>query len=405
MIAPIDYVEVVALSKLKNKKVVALLISIASVQAISLGKVSAITYGDPVGNSSVTYPEVISVWQEDGFGYLDHICSAVLIEQQIAITAAHCVQSAVRDLYVEVGSDYLGKGASIRVNASWYNPRYSSRRIANDVGILHLAEPANVSRLAQLSPKTKITTKSKLLIAGWGADQNGDSLQQLHKLKVKFDNNGAQKIFGKAFNSKTTVAAGRYFRQERVYGGACNGDSGGPLYEGRLGSRPKLVGIVSYGVRGCDENAPTVFARIDYYAKVIRQGIVNVKARAQEEMNLINSVPVTASFSFSKTYTFLNYWSAYVSAGTVSLASIAKWCFFIDDRPVTASEISYGSGEMPFSATGANSCFVATGYDTMTSGEVEFRLDNLPAGAHKIHAVVTDSLGRSVTTTAQTFVL
>ena len=369
-----------------------------------MGEVSAITYGDPVGNSSVAYPEVISVWQDDGYGYLDHICSAVLIEQQIAITAAHCVQSAIRDLYVEVRSDYLGKGVSIRVNASWYNPRYSSRRIANDVGVLHLAEPANVPRLAQLSPRTKITAKSKLLIAGWGANQNGDSLDQLHKLKVKFDNKGAQKIFGKAFNPKTTVAAGRYFRQERVYGGACNGDSGGPLYEGKLGNRPKLVGIVSYGVRGCDENAPTVFARIDYYAKVIRQGIANVKARAQEEVNLINSVPLSASFSFSKPYSFLNYWSADVSAATVSLASIAQWCFFIDNRPVTASEISYGSGEMPFSASGANSCFVATGYDTMTSGEVEFRLDSLSVGAHNIYAVVTDTLGRSVTTAVQTFV-
>jgi len=395
----------VTLFKLKTKfqKLLAFLLLLVVTPIGFTNQAGAITYGDPVGNAVGLFPEVISLWEDDGDGYLDHICTAVLIEQQIAITAAHCVQGAERDLYVEVGTNILGQGEDIRVNASWYNPRYSSRRIANDVGLLHLSRPANVSRLAQLARKSKLTEKSKLQIAGWGVNQNGDNLDQLHKLSVRLDNKGAQKRFGREFNPNTTVGAGRYFRTERVYGGACNGDSGGPLYEGKLGKRPKLVGIISYGVKGCDENTPTVFARVDYYYKALRQGIRNVKERARQEEELINSNPLTASFSLSKPYTSLNLWSAEVTANTVSKAIIEKWCFFINDRAVTYSEIDYGSGQMPFLASSSDGCFRQSIIDSLVSGSVLFRFNALAPGAYRMHAVVTDSLGRTVTTPAQEF--
>lgn len=376
---------------------------VASVVVIGVGSdANAITYGDPVADAAGLYPEVISIWEEDYDGELKHTCTATLVEQQIAITAAHCVQSADSDLYVEVGAQILGEGRTIPVSASWYNPRYSSSRIANDVAVLHLSQPANVPNVATLKKLKKFTSKTKLNIAGWGVDQNGDYLSQLHQLNVRYDITRAKRWYGSSFNKKTTVAAGRWFNFEKVYGGACNGDSGGPLFSGRTGAQRNLVGVVSYGIKGCDETAPTVFARVDYYWNKIQEGIAAVRAEAARIQQQIASSPLTASITISKPYSMLNYWDVSAIASTYSGATIAKWCFQIDSRSATTAEISYGSGKFPFSE-GADGCFTPSYLSDLTSGTVQFRLDALPSGPHTIGATVADSLGRTFQVPPVTF--
>jgi hypothetical protein len=367
------------------------------------GTARAVTYGDPVPNANAAYPEVISLWTTDYYGELKHTCTATLIEQQVAITAAHCLQGDDAQRYVEVGATVLGEGRKIAVSSSWYNPRYSSSRIANDVGVVYLSEPANVPIVARLKKLKTFTSKTKLEIAGWGVNQNGDPLTSLHRLSVKYDISRAKRWYGSSFNKKTTIAAGRYFRTEKVYGGACNGDSGGPLFSGRSAGSRSLVGIVSYGVRGCDENAPTVFARVDYYWSALQTGIGYVKSEAARISGEIAANPLTASFLVTKPYSSLPYWQANVSAATYSKASIVKWCFFIDGRPITVAEVDYGSDEMPFSPS-SDGCFVPTGYDSMKSGSVLFDFWSLSSGPHQLTATVTDSLGRQVSTGVGSFV-
>lgn len=382
-----------------------LLVSLFLTSLVILGpasSVDAITYGDPVADAAGLYPEVISVWEEDYDGELKHTCTATLIEQQIAITAAHCVQSASSELYVEVGAQVLGEGRTIPVSASWYNPRYSSSRIANDVAVLHLSQPANVPNVATLKKLKKFTSKTKLNLSGWGVDQNGDNLSKLHQLNLRYDITRAKRWYGTSFNKKTTVAAGRWFNVEKVYGGACNGDSGGPLFSGRSGAQRNLVGIVSYGIKGCDETAPTVFARVDYYWTKIQEGIAATKAENARIQQQIDASPLTASISVSKPYSMLSYWDVAAVASTYSGASIAKWCFLVDSRNATTAEISYGSGRFPFSE-GTDGCFTPSYLSDLTSGSVQFRFDALAAGPHTIAAVVTDSLGRTVQVPPVTF--
>lgn len=382
-----------------------LCVSLALALLLLVGHTSparAITYGDPVGDAVGLYPEVISVWEEDLDGDLKPTCTATLIEQQVAITAAHCVQSASSDLYVEVGAQILGEGRTIPVVSSWYNPRYSSSRIANDVAVLYLGQPANVANVATLKKLKTFTSKTKLNIAGWGVDQNGDYQSQLHQLNVRYDITRAKRWYGSSFNKRTTVAAGRWFNVEKVYGGACYGDSGGPLFSGRSGGQRNLVGIVSYGVRGCDESAPTVFARVDYYWAKIQEGIAATRAEAVRIQLQIDSSPLTASISVSRPYSVLNYWDVVAVASTYSGAYIAQWCFQIDGRSAASSEIYYGSGGFPFSE-GADGCFTPSYLSDLKSGSVQFRLDSLAPGAHTIAATVTDSLGRSFAVPAVAF--
>lgn len=369
----------------------------------STATVGAVTYGDDVPDAPSRYPEVASLWSTDYFDGIVHKCSATLIEQQVAITAAHCIQGDTSQKYLEVGASILGQGRKIPVLATWYSPRYSSNRIANDVAVVYISQPANVPGLAVLKKLKTFTKRTKLEIAGWGVDQNGDALTSLHRLAVKYDISRAKRWYGSSFNAKTTVAAGRFFPTEKVYGGACNGDSGGPLFSGRSGGSRNLVGIISYGIRGCDVNAPTVFARVNYYWTSLQQGIQFVKAEATRIAQEIASTPLTASMVVTKPYSSLPYWAATVLASTYAKASISKWCFFIDGRPITQAEYDYGTGEMPFNAA-SDGCLVASDYDRLTSGVAQFDFSLLPGGMHSLSAVVTDSLGRTFSVPAGTFV-
>jgi hypothetical protein len=272
------------------------------------------------------------------------------------------------------------------------------------VGVLHLAEPANVSRVARLDKKITVGTKTKLLMAGWGNDQNGDEVTQLRKLSVKADPKAGRKWFGKSFNATTTIAAGRYFRTEQVYGGACNGDSGGPLFSGTTKGSRNLVGIVSYGIKGCDEDAPTVFASVKYYWNTIQKGITAVNKAAASRQATINATPLTATISVTKPYSMLTYWDISVLGSTSSLLKLSSWCFFLDSRPLLPSEISYGSGNMPYAADD-DGCF-SSGYlsEVMTTGKVQLNLASLPNGTHTLYGVLWDSAGRRATSPVVSFV-
>lgn len=487
--------------KAKELKVVVLFVVLSIFGFPSVGQ--AVTYGTPVLNASTAFPEVVSVWYDsEGTGQSDKaefICTATLIEQQVAVTAAHCIQGfSGGDWYVEVGADELGKGERHAVDAVWFNPRYSKTRIANDIGVLHIQGFTNLSNYAAIAKVGTVKKTSKMLIAGWGVDQNGDLGNRLQKLTVKVDNTRAIKSFGSQFNPATTLAAGRYFPGERVYGGACTGDSGGPLFLGVEKGRRQLVGIVSYGIKGCDEDAPTIFARTDYYAKIIRTGVKAAKSlaktnnlakpgyykapvlsgeplvdsvlactqgewtsnatkfetkwvadigdsawwssisaralgvgatytvKAEDEGQTIFCVvtatnemadragttsmstavapgALSASFTIDGKYKIISIWDVVVTASTTRASHLSKWCFFLDSVKTTEAQFSYGSGQMPYDSDPDGCASYAT-YDKLTSGTISFEFSGLTAGAHTLYAVVTDALGRSVTTTTVSFI-
>ena len=264
--------------------------------SIPVSSVGAVTYGTTVLAPSKTFPSVVSVWfDKSKSGDPDErrfICTATLIESNVALTAAHCIQGRKGDWYVAVGADSLGKGQFIPVDAVWYSGRYSAKRIANDIGLLHLQSSAGLKKYASVAKINNVTLKSKLQIVGWGKDQNGDLSKDLNQIKVTLDTQGARKSFGSEFNERTTIAAGRYIKAERLYGGACDGDSGGPLF---LAGTITIVGTVSYGLKGCDAYTPTVFARVSYYSNDISAGLKLIKKKARESSiaPVVETLPAT----------------------------------------------------------------------------------------------------------------
>ena len=368
----------------------------------SLQTAGAVTYGDNVNVPSSSMPAVVSLWVEVD-GKLEFSCTATLIEQRIAVTAAHCIQGEDREMTVWVGNnrlfDSLGKGHL--VDATWFHSRYSSSQIANDVGILHLATPADIpkSKLARLDGNTRLDAKTKFILAGWGRDQN-DDLNILHKVSLKLKNKEAKNYFGGAFKETTQVAVGKRIGSEGVYAGACYGDSGGPLYilkDGRI----NIVGVTSYGAAaGCGIGVPSVFSRISYYEKAIKKGIAEAKETAKinriaREAALVQT-PLTGTLTLDSNYPI----KASVSASTASIGSLKSLCFFIDNRPATNSEIDWAGGYFPDPAS--DGCFYSESYYDLSYGYVYFN-DGLALGSHTMHAVVTDSFGRKKKLSTVTF--
>ncbi len=260
---------------------------------------SAITFGQEVSGGSSSYSFIVSVWYSQAPGEEpEFICTGTLIEQRIVLTAAHCIYSKGL-YYVHYGSDQLQENSEvIDVSASWRNPRYSERQAVNDVGLLLLAKPIQGARVTTLTSKSTMvkvqSNKSvKYEIAGWGDDQNGEAATYLKKAAVDDQTAVAKKIKAWApWRSDVWFAVGKYNSRERVFAGACTGDSGGPLFA-ILGGQKYLVGLASWGAENCELGTPSIYVRLSYYVDSIRrEGIPQLLINEVKQNRLMPSVIV-----------------------------------------------------------------------------------------------------------------
>ena len=209
----------------------------------------------------------------------------------MVLTAAHCT-TYTTPYFVKVGAESLNdQTAFTQVSAVWTSPRYNPKTFINDVGLLKLTERFEDIKFPTLaSPKIakSINKFSKLQIFGWGLDQNEDLAELLRVSNLTIQDSLATKAFGKYFNAKTMISAGRKIPAENVWSGACSGDSGGPLLS-QINSINVIVGITSWGAKNCVPNKPSIFARVSYYEADIKNGI---KALETQSKVVDRSAPV-----------------------------------------------------------------------------------------------------------------
>jgi secreted trypsin-like serine protease len=167
----------------------------------------------------------------------------------------------------------------IPIAGEWWNPRYSKNSYANDIGLVLLDSPASVQTLPlpNASQIKAVATLKTFTLYGWGVDQNGDSPAVLQSAVLNDQTTAAKQYFKSFFNASTMIAAGYYNKSERVYSGACNGDSGAPLI-GYLKGKPVLIGVTSYGANDCDTAKPTVFAKVSYFIKDLASGEIRLRS-------------------------------------------------------------------------------------------------------------------------------
>lgn len=251
----------------------------------------AITFGVEIRNASTSYPDVISIWQSDSpDSAKQFLCTGNLISSTVVLTAAHCVLSASEGyLYVAYGADRLDGDITFSdVSASWRDPRYSKALLVNDVGLLLLATPLVDVKYKPLPSAAVISSaikqsKGKYEIAGWGVDQNGDPATYLKHAYVT--DQTSVEAGQKFWNNNVWIAIGKYNKTERIYSGACNGDSGGPLYA-LTGKTKVLIGVTSWGSTDCELAKPSVYTRLSHYLSDIRLGIAQLKINAKTDNRL-----------------------------------------------------------------------------------------------------------------------
>lgn len=206
-----------------------------------------------------------------------HRCGAVLVAEQLVVTAAHCVRED-EDVFVLVGAKHQEQ--LVRVRTVVRHPGFRQEGpYSNDIAVLALERAVNwgkfVQRACLPAPGTEAAPDGSWCeVSGWGAQdvQKPESVsQQLRAAAVpliSLETCRKQEVYGGRVQEilESMVCAGQ------LRGGvdACGGDSGGPLVCERADGRFELTGLVSWGDGCAKSNRPGVYTRVASYASWIR---------------------------------------------------------------------------------------------------------------------------------------
>ncbi|CAG2234174.1 unnamed protein product [Mytilus edulis] len=250
---------------------------VPSVSSTSVG--SYVLYGNDAVQGE--WPWQILFFMDGSSG-----CGATLIDPYFAITAAHCVESS-SSFMIHVGevkeSEMLGpddQGQRIAVAQVISHPDYTGRSTGwkSDVAILRLSQAAYFNdnvRPACLATEIHESFKN-CYITGWGYKEDvahvsstPDNLQEA-RVDVNVDIDRCNKSYQAiGLNLPPTSVC---VENKNPYAPSCNGDSGGPLVCQNKYGRWELVGVTSFGIRGCRvDQFPSIYQSVPYHIDWIVQ--------------------------------------------------------------------------------------------------------------------------------------
>lgn len=199
-------------------------------------------------------------------------CGGSLINKDLVLTAAHCIAS---DSFVVRRSTVNGdaNGVQRAVKAVLVHEQYNSEKNANDVALIRLDLPFDISaaELPRMLPNNLAghwgQPNDCARVIGWGRTKSDEPPSKilLGTDVPLWPNSDCRKSYS-GINSGNICAGYKDGKSD-----SCQGDSGGPLFVRGGPTSVYLVGVVSYG-RGCgDPNFPGVYARVSEFSIWVHQ--------------------------------------------------------------------------------------------------------------------------------------
>ncbi|GJQ80515.1 hypothetical protein Trydic_g12406 [Trypoxylus dichotomus] len=218
-----------------------------------------------VGGSNApggAFPTIVSVRSSAGA----HFCGGTILNSVNILTAAHCIIGrSTANTGILAGTNTLNSGGTTRGSSRLIlHGSYNQNTLANDIAVIRLSSAlAMGGNVAQVSLSTANTGAVAAVLAGWGRiSSNGGIPNNLQQLSTQtLTHAQCQQSWG---SQVTTLQICALIGSGR---GACNGDSGGPLYQSSNGAQ---LGVVSFGrAGGCAIGWPDVYARVSSYVNWI----------------------------------------------------------------------------------------------------------------------------------------
>ncbi|XP_049790582.1 trypsin delta-like [Schistocerca nitens] len=214
------------------------------------------------------FPAQLSM-QTDG----RHFCGASILNENWAITAAHCFDNG-GSVEVLAGTTKLDSGGTRHsVEFVEVHPKYnSSDSWVNDVAVMRVSPPfqidnVTVARIQLPAEGEETPAGTNVTVIGWGRlSYGGARPNDLQKVDVQvWDQQLCATLFWDGFENTvypTMLCAAGVEEQAS----SCSGDSGGPLLRDGV-----MVGIVSWSFQCATPPYPTVYTRVSSYLDWIRE--------------------------------------------------------------------------------------------------------------------------------------
>ncbi|XP_066967356.1 serine proteinase stubble isoform X2 [Macrobrachium rosenbergii] len=241
-----------------------------------------------VGGSEATFgewPWQVSLRQWRQVTFL-HKCGAALLNENWAITAAHCVENVQPDeLLLRLGEfdletseePYPFTERKVQIVAT--HPQFDPRTFEYDLALLRFQEPVNFlpNIIPICVPQDDYTFINDTgYVTGWGRlYEDGPLHAKMQKVEVPvISNEDCRQMFlasGGLVNIPNIMMCAGYAEGKRD---ACEGDSGGPLVIQRSNGKWYLAGVISWGIGCALPNQPGVYTRISEFREWIEKIIV-----------------------------------------------------------------------------------------------------------------------------------